>query len=52
MAFVPNDDNIVNVTIVMNETLASTDSVEEVEDFMKNALSFEAVSVSVATEEK
>ena len=54
VTFVPNDENIVNanVTIVMNEDLASADSVEEVEEFMKNALSFEEVSVSVATEEK
>ena len=52
--FVPNDENIVNanVTIVMNEDLASADSVEEVEDFMKNALSFEEVSVSTATVEE
>ncbi len=54
VTFVPKDENIVDasVNIVINEDIGNCTNKEEVIKFFSDKLSFESVSVSMATEKK
>lgn len=54
VTFVPKDENIVNasVNVVINEDIGKCTNTEDIIKFFKDKMSFESVSVSMATEEK
>lgn len=54
VTFVPKDENIVNasVNVVINDDIGKCTNTEEIIKFFRDKLSFESVSVSMATEEK
>jgi hypothetical protein len=54
VTYVPKDENIVNasVNVVINDDIGNCTNKEEINKFFRDKMSFESVSVSMATEEK
>lgn len=54
VTFVPYDENIVNATVnvIVNEDLGKCSTIDEVADFLKAAVGFEEVSVSIVENAK